>query len=54
MFLTIGFFTWQIFKIVDSQIETERIFSLDEFLTNLRKYMLQIENLDKLIFMSFK
>jgi len=54
MFPTIGFFTWQIFKIVDSQIETKRIFFLAEFLTNLRKYMLQIENLDKLIFVRFK
>jgi hypothetical protein len=49
MFLTIGFLAWQILEIVDSQIETKRIFSLVGILIKLRKCRLQIENLEKLI-----
>jgi hypothetical protein len=42
MFLTIGFLTRQILGIVESQIETKRIFSLARMFTNLRKCHLQI------------
>jgi hypothetical protein len=36
--------------IVGSQIEIEQIFSLTRILTSLKRYRLQLENLDKLIF----
>ncbi len=47
---TIGFFIWQIFRIVGSQIEIERIIFLANIFTNLKGCCLQLENLDKLIF----
>jgi hypothetical protein len=50
MFLIVGFLTWQILGIDGSQIETERILSLARIFTNLKKCHLQIENLEKLIF----
>ncbi len=37
---------------VESQIETKRIFSLVGILTNLRRYHLQLENLEHLMFVS--
>ncbi len=52
MFLTIRFLAQQILGIVGSQIEIEMIFYLTEILTNLKKCCLQIENLEKLIFVS--
>jgi hypothetical protein len=52
MFPTICFCAKKILEIVGSQIETEKIFSLAEILTSLRKCCLQSENLDKLIFVS--
>jgi hypothetical protein len=50
MFPTIGFLAWQILGVVGSQIEIERIFSLARILTNHKRCRLQIENLEKLIF----
>jgi len=44
-FLNVSFFVKQIFKILRSQIELERIFSLVRVLTILKHY-LQMENLD--------
>ncbi len=52
MFPTVGFLAQQILGIVGSQIETKRIFSLVGIFTNLRRYHLQTENLEKLIFVS--
>jgi hypothetical protein len=52
MFPTIDFVARQILSIVRSQIETKRIFSLACILTNLRKYHLQLENLNFLIFVN--
>ncbi len=52
MFLTFGFLAWQFFGIVESQIETERIFPLVGILTNLRRCRLQTKNLEKLIFIN--
>jgi hypothetical protein len=52
MFPTIGFLAYQILGIIGSQIETKRIFSLASILTNLRRYRLQLENLENLIFVS--
>jgi len=52
MFLTIGFCTKQILKIVRSQIETKSIFSLARILTSLKRCCLQLKNLDKLIFVN--
>jgi len=40
------------FKIVGSQIEIEKILSLAEILISFRKFHLQSENLDKLIFVN--
>jgi hypothetical protein len=51
MFPTIGFLARQILEIVGSQIEPERIFSLAHIFTNLKR-CLQLENLEKLIFVS--
>ncbi len=45
-----AFLVHQILGIVGSQIETERIFSFIEILTNLRTYCLQLDNVDKIIF----
>jgi hypothetical protein len=52
MFSTIGFLAYKILGIVESQIETKRIFSLTSILTNLGRYHLQLENLENLIFVS--
>jgi hypothetical protein len=40
-FLVVGFLAKQILRIVNSQIETEHIFSLVEILTRLKKCWLQ-------------
>ncbi len=45
MFSIIGFLAHQIFRIIGSQIEIERIFSLANILTNLMRYCLQSKNL---------
>jgi hypothetical protein len=42
MFPTVGFLVRQILKIVGSQIEIERIFSLATILTNLKRCHLQL------------
>ncbi len=52
MFPIVGFLAQQILRIVGSQIETERIFSLAGIFTNLRRCRLQTENLEKLIFVN--
>jgi hypothetical protein len=52
MFPTIGFLTQQILGIIGSQVEIERIFSLVRIFTTFRKCHLQIENLEKLIFVN--
>jgi hemerythrin-like domain-containing protein len=52
MFPTNYFLARQILKIVGSQIEIEKIFSLANILTNLRKCHLQLENLEILNFVS--
>ncbi len=52
MFLKIGFLVCQIIGIVKSQIEIERFFSLMGTLTNIRRQHLQLNNLEKLIFMN--
>jgi hypothetical protein len=51
MFSTICFLAQKI-KIVGSQIEIEKIFSLPGILTNLRKCRLQSKNLKKLNFVN--
>jgi len=40
MFLIVGFLAWQILRLVESQIEIGRIFSLAIILTKLRNYHL--------------
>jgi hypothetical protein len=45
-FLHVVFLAHQIFRIVGSQIETERIFNLVGVITNLQRSRLGIENLD--------
>jgi hypothetical protein len=50
MFPIVGFSTKKILRIVGSQIETKRIFSLGGILTRLRRCRSQLENLDELIF----
>jgi hypothetical protein len=52
MFPIIRFLVQQILGIVRSQIEIEMIFYLVGILTNLRRCCLQIENLQKLIFVN--
>jgi hypothetical protein len=52
MFPTIGFLAHQILSIEGSQIEIERIFSLVGILTNLKRCHLQLENLEKNIFLN--
>jgi hypothetical protein len=52
MFSTICFLAQKILKIVGSQIEIEKIFSLPGILTNLRKCRLQSKNLKKLNFVN--
>jgi hypothetical protein len=46
------FFSKQILRIIGSQIEIEKIFSLILILTNLKKCHLQLENLENLISVS--
>jgi hypothetical protein len=48
----VGFLARQIIDIPRSQIEIEHIFSLAGILSNLRRYCLQCDNLEKLIFIS--
>ncbi len=48
----VEFLTCQILSIIGLQVETKRILSFDGILTNLRKYCLQMINLQKLIFLS--
>jgi hypothetical protein len=48
----IGFYVKQILRIIGSQIEIERIFSLDRIHISFRRCHLQLENLDKLIFVN--
>jgi hypothetical protein len=52
MFPIVGFLTQHIFGIIGSQIEIERIFSLVRIFITFRKCHLQIENLEKLIFVN--
>jgi hypothetical protein len=52
MFQIVGFLAKQILGIVNSQIETKRIFSLFGILTNLRRSHLQLENLENIIFVN--
>jgi hypothetical protein len=52
MFPIVGFLTHQILGIVESQVEIERIFLWLEFLLILGDVVLQIENLEKLIFVN--
>ncbi len=52
MFPTIRFLAQQILRIVGSQIKIEMIFYLAGILTNLRRCCLQIENLEKLIYVN--
>jgi hypothetical protein len=52
MFPTIGFLTQQILGIIGSQIDIERIFFLVRIFTTFRKCHLQIEKLEKLIFVN--
>jgi hypothetical protein len=52
MFLTTGFFAYQILNIVASQIAIERIFSLVKIFTNIKKCHLQLDNLNKQIFVN--
>jgi hypothetical protein len=52
LFPTIMFVACQILGIMGSYIETKRIFSLIKEFTNLNRSCLQLENLDKLIFVN--
>jgi hypothetical protein len=52
IFPIVGFLAQQILGIVESQIETGRIFPLDGIFTNLRRCRLQTENLEKLVFVN--
>jgi hypothetical protein len=52
MFLIVDFCAKQILKVVGFQIEIERIFSLARILTGFKRCRLQLENFDKLIFVS--
>ncbi len=52
MLSTIDFLIKQILGIVGSQIEIKNIFSLTEILTNLKRCHLQLDNLEKWIFMN--
>jgi hypothetical protein len=52
MFPTISFCVKQILGIVVCQIKIKRIFSLVGILTSLKRCRLQLENLDKLIFVN--
>jgi len=52
MFPTIGFLALQILSIVESHVETKRIVLLTRILINLRRCHLQIEILEKIIFVN--
>jgi hypothetical protein len=52
LFPTMTFIVCQILGIVGFQIETERIFSLVGILTNLKRCHVQLDNLNKIIFVS--
>jgi hypothetical protein len=52
MFLKIDFLACQIMSIVKSQIEIENFFSLMGTLTNAKRHHLQLNNLEKMIFMN--
>ncbi len=52
MFLTFWFLVCQILRIVSSQIDIERIFSLDGVLNNLKICCVQLENLKNLFFVN--
>jgi hypothetical protein len=52
MFPASGFLVGQILGILESEIEIEKIFSLTNKLTNLRRCDRQLNNLEGLIFMS--
>jgi hypothetical protein len=52
MFPTIGFLVHKILGIVGLEIEMEMIFSLARILTNLRRSRLQLDNLEKFIFVN--
>jgi hypothetical protein len=52
MFPTIGFLVHKILRIVESEIEMEMIFSLTRILINLRRFHLQLDNLEKFIFVN--
>jgi hypothetical protein len=52
MFRANGFLAHQILGILGLEIETKKIFSLTNRLTNLRRCDLQLNNLERLIFMS--
>jgi len=54
MLSTIGFLIKQILGIISSQIEIKNIFSLTKILTNLKRPCLQLNNLEKWIFMNKK
>jgi hypothetical protein len=51
-FPTIALLAWHIFNIPTSQIETKYIFSIAGILMALQRCCLQIEILDKLIFIN--
>jgi hypothetical protein len=50
MFPIVAIYAYQILKIVESQIETNRIFSLIKIHVNIRKCHLQSDNLNDLSF----
>jgi hypothetical protein len=52
MFPIAGFFACQSLRIIGSQIQNKRIFSLARILINLRRCRLQLQNLKKLIFLN--
>ncbi len=52
LFSIMAFFVHQILGIIGFQVKTERNFSLVGIFTNLRRCRLQLDNLDKLIFVS--
>ncbi len=52
MLSTIGFLTWHTLGVVEFQIETKIYLLLVGIFTNLRKHLLQTENLEMLIFIN--
>jgi hypothetical protein len=49
-FPNVSFLVKQILGILGSHIETKHVFSLVGVLTSLRRYRLQVDNLDRIIF----